>query len=201
MQSELINPVPSQDDVINNQTGLSKKCDPNEWPEDIKIVFNLYRVMVFFWILAGLTWLGGVVSMLTDLLNLSVSYQFDISISRVFRKGRVVFPPIWNLLGSSNSESKYITKNANNRTADGKALYNMNNTKLAYMNKLNYNQLSPYRNRIRLDRSPIDDDNEFYRRIHNSTDIDEQVDLDDFQRRNRKNLTHVPMRITPLSRK
>lgn len=36
--------------------------------------------MVFFWILAGLTWLGGVVSMLTDLLNLSVSYQFDFNI-------------------------------------------------------------------------------------------------------------------------
>lgn len=40
----------------------------------------MYRVMVFFWILAGLTWLGGVVSMLTDLLNLSVSYQFDFNI-------------------------------------------------------------------------------------------------------------------------
>lgn len=43
--------------------------------------------MVFFWILAGLTWLGGVVSMLTDLLNLSVSYQFDISFSRVSSRG------------------------------------------------------------------------------------------------------------------
>ena len=39
--------------------------------------------MVFFWILAGLTWLGGVVSMLTDLLNLSVSYQFDVSFASV----------------------------------------------------------------------------------------------------------------------
>ena len=46
-------------------------------------MFNLYRVMVFFWILAGLTWLGGVVSMLTDLLNLSVSYQFDVSFASV----------------------------------------------------------------------------------------------------------------------
>ena len=34
MQSELINPVPSQDDVINNQTGLSKKCDPVSLPFD-----------------------------------------------------------------------------------------------------------------------------------------------------------------------
>ena len=49
-------------------------------------MFNLYRVMVFFWILAGLTWLGGVVSMLTDLLNLSVSYQFDVSFASVSKQ-------------------------------------------------------------------------------------------------------------------
>lgn len=74
---ELINPVPSND--INNQTGLSMLCNPTEWPPEIEGIFNMYRVMVFFWILAGLTWLGGVVSMLTDLLNLSVSYQFDFT--------------------------------------------------------------------------------------------------------------------------
>ncbi|CBY35198.1 unnamed protein product [Oikopleura dioica] len=186
---ELINPVPSQDDKINNDTGLSEKCDPNEWPENIKIVFNLYRVMVFFWILAGLTWLGGVVSMLTDLLNLSVSYQFDVSFASIFRRNRVIFPPIWNLIGS-DGESEYVTKNANNlnTTLDEKALFsNMNNSKMSYMNKLNYSQLGMYPNRIRLDRSQNEDAN-YYRRIHNSTELDES-DLDDFERRNRKNLT------------
>jgi hypothetical protein len=51
----------------------------------------MYRVMVFFWILAGLTWLGGVVSMLTDLLNLSVSYQFDFALL----KNNMQFPIIF----------------------------------------------------------------------------------------------------------
>jgi len=44
-----------------------------------------------------------------------------------------------------------------------------------------------YPNRIRLDRSQNEDAN-YYRRIHNSTELDES-DLDDFERRNRKNLT------------
>ena len=45
-----------------------------------------------------------------------------------------------------------------------------------------------YPNRIRLDRTPNEEDANFYRRIHNSTELDES-DLDDFERRNRKNLT------------
>ena len=102
---ELINPVPSND--INNQTGLSRLCNPvsavfcliinvidnikTEWPPEIEGIFNMYRVMVFFWILAGLTWLGGVVSMLTDLLNLSVSYQFDFT----YLANNISFPIIF----------------------------------------------------------------------------------------------------------
>merc|ERR1712039_740541 len=47
----LINPIPSQD--VNTRSGLSKLCDPTVWPANIEYIFNMYRVMVFFWILAG----------------------------------------------------------------------------------------------------------------------------------------------------
>ena len=49
---------------------------------------------MFFWILAGLTWLGGVVSMLTDLLNLSVSYQFDFTILKNNLRFPIIFQRI-----------------------------------------------------------------------------------------------------------
>ena len=64
------------------------------WPSEIEGIFNMYRVMVFFWILAGLTWLGGVVSMLTDLLNLSVSYQFDFTILKNNLRFPIIFQRI-----------------------------------------------------------------------------------------------------------
>ena len=40
------------------------------WPKEIEAVFNMYRVGVFFWILAGLVWLGGVISIITELIRM-----------------------------------------------------------------------------------------------------------------------------------
>ena len=39
------------------------------WPEEIELLFNMYRVGVFFWILMGLVWLSGVISIITELLQ------------------------------------------------------------------------------------------------------------------------------------
>jgi len=61
---ELINPVPSKD--VNKDTGLSKLCDPSDWPVMIQAYYSIYRMSVFFWILMGLTWIGGVISMISD---------------------------------------------------------------------------------------------------------------------------------------
>ena len=33
--------------------------------------YSLYRMAVFFWILIGLTWIGGVISMITEVFNSS----------------------------------------------------------------------------------------------------------------------------------
>jgi len=107
---ELINPVPSND--INNKTGLSKLCNPTEWPTSIETLFNMYRVMVFFWILAGLTWLGGVVSMLTDLLNLSVSYQFDFNIF----SNNLSFPIIFQRIVRTKPKLIPVKKKKKNRS-------------------------------------------------------------------------------------
>ena len=37
-----------------------------EWPSEIEAIFNMYRVAVFFWILVGLVWLSGVISLVTE---------------------------------------------------------------------------------------------------------------------------------------
>ena len=80
---ELINPIPSNN--VNNATGLTILCNPvrfdnsrtnnqkwkqTTWPEEIEAVFNMYRVGVFFWILGGLVWLGGVISIITELIRM-----------------------------------------------------------------------------------------------------------------------------------
>ena len=70
----------------------------------------MYRVMVFFWILAGLTWLGGVVSMLTDLLNLSVSYQFDFTILANNLSFPIIFQRILPRRQSKNPQLSKIGK-------------------------------------------------------------------------------------------
>jgi len=83
---ELINPVPSKN--VNNETGISHTCNPvlftqcyqkikkgiiqNIWPSKVQAYYSLYRMSVFFWILIGLTWLGGVISMLTENFNASI---------------------------------------------------------------------------------------------------------------------------------
>ena len=44
----------------------------NIWPPRVQAFYSLYRMSVFFWILIGLTWLGGVISMLTEHFNMSI---------------------------------------------------------------------------------------------------------------------------------
>ena len=52
---ELLNPIP---DAKNTS------CVETYWPHFVEEFFNVYRGLVFFWILFGLIWLGGVVKML-----------------------------------------------------------------------------------------------------------------------------------------
>ena len=82
---ELINPFPSKN--LNKDTGLSAFCDEvgffrltkkflfilqNKWPTKYTIYYGAYRTAVFFWILVGLAWLGGVVSILKDTITVGV---------------------------------------------------------------------------------------------------------------------------------
>ena len=39
------------------------------WPTEIEAMFNMYRVAVFFWILLGLVWLSGVISLVTEAIK------------------------------------------------------------------------------------------------------------------------------------
>ena len=102
-----------------------------EWPPEIEGIFNMYRVMVFFWILAGLTWLGGVVSMLTDLLNLSVSYQFDFT----YLANNLSFPIIFQriLPRRQRTGSKFLKSTFTSLSL--KKLFDINYTPLTEPNK------------------------------------------------------------------
>ena len=53
------------------------------WPEEIELLFNMYRVGVFFWILMGLVWLSGVISIITELLQGLIQNDCLISIQQV----------------------------------------------------------------------------------------------------------------------
>jgi hypothetical protein len=78
----LINPIPTEEHEQNDD-GLSLLCNASVWPEKIEIFFNMYRIMVFFWILCGLgnatlalysrifiqVWLGGVISIMTEMIR------------------------------------------------------------------------------------------------------------------------------------
>ena len=61
---ELINPVPSRN--LNNITGLTVSCDKDKWSDALQNSYNIYRVAVFLWILIGLSWIGGVVNIITN---------------------------------------------------------------------------------------------------------------------------------------
>ena len=50
----------------------------------IQAYYSLYRMSVFFWILIGLTWVGGVISMLTEHFNVS---------SNTMRSVKITIPP------------------------------------------------------------------------------------------------------------
>ena len=78
----MINPIPTEENE-QNEDGLSLLCNASVWPEKIEILFNMYRIMVFFWILCGLgnatfppnsrtaivVWLGGVISIMTEMIR------------------------------------------------------------------------------------------------------------------------------------
>lgn len=103
---ELINPVPSKN--VNNETGLSNICNPvcifrysmyrldihlfkNQWPGMIQAYYSIYRMAVFFWILVGLTWVGGVISMLTENLHMSRNDIPPVKMSMlVFSKWKIL---------------------------------------------------------------------------------------------------------------
>ena len=59
-----MNPVP--DTLISIENRLPKQCEDTTWPDDIEMTFNFYRVSVFFWILLGLVWLTGVVTIAVE---------------------------------------------------------------------------------------------------------------------------------------
>ena len=60
----LVDPVP--DTLISIENRLPKQCEDTTWPDDIEMTFNFYRVSVFFWILLGLVWLTGVVTIAVE---------------------------------------------------------------------------------------------------------------------------------------
>jgi hypothetical protein len=55
--SAIIRPMPEDSD------DYKVKCQKTKWPHLIEIIFSSYRLAVFFWILLGLVWLSGVVSL------------------------------------------------------------------------------------------------------------------------------------------
>ena len=61
--SAIIKPMPE------NSTDYKVKCQQTKWPHLIEIIFSSYRLAVFFWILLGLVWLSGVVSLGAGLDN------------------------------------------------------------------------------------------------------------------------------------
>ena len=54
------------DTLISIENRLPKQCEDTTWPDDIEMTFNFYRVSVFFWILLGLVWLTGVVTIAVE---------------------------------------------------------------------------------------------------------------------------------------
>ncbi|CBY34429.1 unnamed protein product [Oikopleura dioica] len=62
----LTNPIPRSSSHVDPSQG---DCKPNEYPEAVELGFDVYRVCVFFWILTGLTWLGGIIQMVCSLVS------------------------------------------------------------------------------------------------------------------------------------
>ncbi|CAG5105386.1 Oidioi.mRNA.OKI2018_I69.chr1.g2085.t1.cds [Oikopleura dioica] len=62
----LTNPIPRSSRHVDPSQG---DCKPNVYPESVELVFDVYRVCVFFWILTGLTWLGGIIQMVCSLVS------------------------------------------------------------------------------------------------------------------------------------
>lgn len=66
--SAIIRPMPEDSD------DYKAKCQKTKWPHLIEIIFSSYRLAVFFWILLGLVWLSGVVSLGAGLDNVKCLY-------------------------------------------------------------------------------------------------------------------------------
>ena len=54
---------------LHDQSILNRYDFKTEWPPEIEVLFNMYRVAVFFWILIGLVWLSGVISLVNEAIK------------------------------------------------------------------------------------------------------------------------------------
>ncbi|CAG5102677.1 Oidioi.mRNA.OKI2018_I69.chr1.g416.t1.cds [Oikopleura dioica] len=51
---------------ISNRTGLPELCAPSMWPSKIEMLYTSYRIVVFTWIIFGLVWVSGLISLVTE---------------------------------------------------------------------------------------------------------------------------------------
>lgn len=109
---ELINPIPSKD---LNVDGLSRLCNPTIWPEEIELLFNMYRVGVFFWILMGLVWLSGVISIITELLQANEKNGKDLSFRKKSFSKLSMRSPNTKLIPSVNTKTFVNLENSPKR--------------------------------------------------------------------------------------
>ena len=63
---KLINPMPSV--MSETESGLTQysDCNPSKWPFESEMYFTAYRIGILCWILIGMVWLGGVISMIVN---------------------------------------------------------------------------------------------------------------------------------------
>ena len=100
---------------------LDIKYFQSEWPPKIQMLFTMYRIGVFFWILLGLVWLGGVISIATEM----------------FRSSRVAKNSQRGIVNTKKRIRKFASKNASvrNKLVDNyKTQQNTSNSKLKIIN-------------------------------------------------------------------
>ena len=99
----------------------------NEWPGMIQAYWSIYRMSVFFWILIGLTWIGGVISMLTENFNLSVSNVRSIRITIPSKMSTFLkkFKPIATSVTRRRPESVYLSTVTKTKNSEELNLHNI----------------------------------------------------------------------------
>ena len=103
----------------------------------IQAYYSIYRMAVFFWILIGLTWIGGVISMLTENFNLSVSNvkQFRITLpARMVTCLKKLAPK--SPASDSFFLSRLKTQNGSLPTQNGEALISTKESKRDFLENL-----------------------------------------------------------------